>query len=491
MKSSRSALLSCFGEALLVFTGTLALLLLLQKDVFYKADGQQLLQLMRDRQFAPDLHVLYLPGYYLLDATLGWLGLSTFRLASLYSALGVASGAAFVQLGHRALGFGLAPRSWMTALLVSCPSLLLFGTIVELHGPFVGAAGLCYLQLCLLVERPTWLRASVLGLLFFLASGMHGSGALLPAPMLLGFLAMRRGHGELWRDVGRGALAGGLFLALFFSQSLLYQAVGLQAESGAAVDYVDRGFSATRGLQLVPQVFWQEWLRPIFPLSFALLAGIARRELRLEFGALLLGMLPYLVVSALLIAGDPEEGAYLLPLAFFAARLAVQALPQVLVLGLVLLSLALGLREHFLYQSLGAKDRAFAEAIADFTRAESCLLLIGGYHELNACWIWLPDTQCYSLQHVAQLSPEILHALLPRFDEVVVGCHERGVQVILTQDGESFLRDPRAHPLGAGPLLLEHLEQRFSTLRLQSGEIRARLLLPRDRLTQSRGEEAK
>jgi hypothetical protein len=207
--------------------------------------------------------------------------------------------------------------------------------------------------------------------------------------------------------------------------------------------------------------------------------------------ALLLGMLPYLVVSALLIAGDPEEGAYLLPLAFFAARLAVQALPRVLVLGLVLLSLALGLREHFLYQSLGAKDRAFAEAIADFTRAESCLLLIGGYHELNACWIWLPDTQCYSLQHVAQLSPEILRALLPRFDEVVVGCHERGVQVILTQDGESFLRDPRAHPLGAGPLLLEHLEQRFSTLRLQSGEIRARLLLPRDRLTQSRGEEAK
>src|SRR5690606_32718819 len=87
------------------------------------------------------------------------------------------------------------------------------------------------------------------------------------------------------------------------------------------------GIGQPRGLEYLPSVLWHEWLLPFAPLSLAALAGLLRPGLRAETLALGLGLVPYLAFCVLLIVGEPECGAYLLPLALLAARITVLAWP--------------------------------------------------------------------------------------------------------------------------------------------------------------------
>ncbi|MFQ5506378.1 MAG: hypothetical protein ACE5F1_16535, partial [Planctomycetota bacterium] len=267
-------------DTLGLFFLTFLLYSVLAQDVFFKADGPHLVSRLAGGDPHYFHHKLFMPLLIRFGGLLGALGVGPYRAALFFSVTGAAMG---VAAGHA--GFGLLGMPRRVALLAALfvafsPAVMFFGTVVELHGPFFGFAGLAFLGMALVHRHRHRRRAHALSLLLgaltALAAGVHASGLILPAVLLPSLLALSERRIR-WRRALRLALLAAL---VHVAASFL---VSDPLQSG---HFLELGFGHPQGIVHLPGVLLEEWLLPFLPLSLVCLAAFFRPALRLEALAL-------------------------------------------------------------------------------------------------------------------------------------------------------------------------------------------------------------
>ena len=202
--------------ALAWFLGSLLLYLFLGAEVFYKTDGPDLLRLLQTGERHP-WHVGYLPALAVFSRLIEWTGLqlSPIVLGNAFSAVGMATGVALFHAGLRVLGRSKGVREIATALFALSPAATLFGSVVEFHGPVMAAVGLAFWWLAVQIRRPSYWGMALLGCLTHLAFLLHSSSIVLPAWLLLFFLAHRWQPEQRRIAIGQCLVAGMVHSILF------------------------------------------------------------------------------------------------------------------------------------------------------------------------------------------------------------------------------------------------------------------------------------
>ncbi|TAJ13702.1 MAG: hypothetical protein EPO68_13025 [Planctomycetota bacterium] len=458
----------------LLCAGFLALYAALGQDVFYKTDGLALVAYARGGPLWGAVHhALYLPLLHAFDLVVAPLTGSAYRSAVLLSALGTALGVAFAHAGGLRLGFDRARAALFAALVGCAPAVLFFATVVEYHGLFFGAAGLAFWALTRAAERPTPARALALGLATYLAASVHATGHLLPALTCTWLLALRFPL-ERARALVAPCIAGAVHVALLFGVPALTRAFG-----NAATPESQAGFLAQQQFAPLdlPLAFAREWLLAFAPLSLLALWPPRDAKLRLEWYALLVALVPYLLASWALNTGfnTPERGAYWLPLALPAARLAIAQLPRT---GAVLLALACAAAGIF--QVVRHDDPSASRAwLAGFDAARQgkpAVLLIGHSNEAAALLVERPEQEYVALDFLRTLAPETLAAYMPKFMAVTERWKSERERVYITASARELLAlvEPRC-----GPAFRQWLEHAFDVLPVESGSFRGEWLVPK------------
>lgn len=343
-------------DGIVLAAAALLLYGLLGQRVFYKTDGVDLVWLLHEGERHHPWHVGYLPVLAAFRGLVEWTGCSLLRTGALLSACGAAVG---VWGTHRAallMGLGRGAAALAAGLLALNPGTLLFATVVEFHGPLLGAVGLCLWWTARQARAPGWAGMAVLGVLTHGAFLMHGSALFLPALLLPWFLARRwSAGGDRRRDLLLAALAGAVHGALFLLLPRIWPAFyGDYADLSAAMAR-ETSTGRPQGIEWTPTILVQEWLLPLLPLSVAWLPALGRRPLRGEAAALVLGLLPLLYVCVRQLVFEPERGAYLLPLLPVAALLTVRCWGPRLLAALVLLSAGIGVAQVLHHEATTAR----------------------------------------------------------------------------------------------------------------------------------------
>ena len=482
---------SVLWQAPLVAVAAVSLYLVCGRAEFYKTDGTDIVRLLDDHlQGSPGSvwphpwHVGFLPVLERFRELLVALGLvPTFlQLGTWFSAVGAGVGVGFCHAAFRRLA-SREDAWWATLFLGLCPTVTLFATVVEFHGPLLAPVGACVWWTARQIDRPSWFGMVVLGVLCHAAFLMDGQAMFLPLWLLLFFLA-RRGARPSRQDLGFAAVAGAVHAAQWFVMPrLLPEHYGFWADLG-------RGFAAEssigrpQSLDYLPAILWQEWLRPLAPLSWLALGALASGRSRRDAVVLLVGFLPFLYISVRQLVFEPEFGAYLLPMLPAAALLGA-SLP----LGrwgrfaVLVATIGNGLSLHP-FGEVDAVD-ALPDAVAAATGDLQPFLLVGSHREL---------TVVYERMHILARRRDPLReerflwvraqATLPveKFTaEQALGVEHflqlliaQGRAVLITKTAIASLEDPRGAMLAekatlevppneamAGPRFAAHLRARF------------------------------
>jgi hypothetical protein len=458
---------------------------LLGQRAFYKTDGPDLVWLLHQGNLHHPWHVGYLPLFAALRACLEWTGISLIRLGDLFSAIGVALAVYCVHAAERLLGTPRTQAMFAALLLALSPGCLLFATVVEFHGPLLGAVGVCTWWTARCALRPRIWSMLVLGVLTHGAFLMHGSAIFLPMILLPWFLAMRRQHGP-WtgQDWALAVLAGLMHSALFLMLPRLWPSFYGDYADFAAAAAREGSTGRPQSLDWTPQILWQEWLLPLLPLSVAFLPALRRKEFRLEALALLVGFLPFLYICVRQLVDEPEHGAYLLPLLPLAARLTAAVWGNVCLTVMVLGSAAGGLYQLFHLQAdeLGPQSRWYQDVLVAAGGAEP-YVLIDTHREL--CWAYATlrtghaptDPRCqFVYARPVAMSPRaaLAPAHLDGMVKYLLHLHQQGRALVISSDTIRALEDPRGQALRekstlevpastefGGPLYLDALRNTF------------------------------
>ena len=471
------------------FALAFALYLAYGAGVFYRTDGPDLLWLFHEGRPHP-WHVGYLPLLSLWQRLLALLGLapSLLRLGTSFSALGMAAGVALFAAGMRRLGVAPARRTLAAALLVCNPAAMLFATVVEFHGPLLGACGLAFWWTAVQVQRPGWWGMLVLGALTHGAFLLHSSALLLPGWLLPFWLArrwpLRAPRHEL-------LLAGTAGLVHAFAWLLLPRCwpafYGVHADFAAAYAK-ETSIGRPQSLDWTGVIFLQEWFWPLLPVSLTCFVAALRRPLRAEFAAFALGLLPFLYLCVRQLVFVPENGAYLLPLVPAAALLTVAALPLRALVPLAALSAGLALSAPWTLRrwQVGWDDAgSYARFVGGLEQAAAgrpFLALICRHDEMAIAYARLvpyaggePQRDFFYLRETATMPRAGYEAQRPAWIAPLRRLVGAGCSVLVTAGTREFLRDPAAamhaeketqavlpSSTMAGPLLLADLEAAFA-----------------------------
>lgn len=458
----------------LLFAGFLLLYALLGQDVFYKTDGIGLVAYARGGPLWGSVHhPLYLPVLHAFDALVAPLSGSAYRSALLLSAVGSALGVACAHAAGTRLGL-----ERVGALLFACvaglaPAVFFFATVVEYHALFFGAAGFALWCMACTAEKPSPLRALALGLATYLAASIHATGHLLPALFCTWLLALRCPL-ERWRALVAPCIAGGVHVALLFAVPALTRALGNPADPDAQVGFFgDQLFAPVE----LPLAFVREWLLAFTPLSLVMFWRPRDARLRLEWYALLVAAIPYTLASWALNTGyNPSEcGAYWLPLALPAARLATAQLSRARAVLLALVCAGVGAFQVWRHDD----PRASRAWIAGFDAARNgkpSVLLIGHSAEAAALLVERPEQEYVALDFLRTLTPQTLPAQLPQIRAVSERWTREGASIFLTASARELLGlvEPRC-----GPAFRLWLESAFESRPVERGAFHAELLVPK------------
>ncbi|GAB4144240.1 MAG: hypothetical protein Fur0037_12000 [Planctomycetota bacterium] len=481
-------------EAFAFFAGVLALCAALGQKVFYKVDGPDLVYLLHQhvahgQPLHHPWHVGYLPALDLFRRFLALFGAGgdLLRVGELFSAAGVAAGVAFFRAGLRRLGIEGGEARAAALLLALNPGVLFFGSVVEMHGPALGAVGVAFWWMCRSAAAPRAWRMALLGLLTHGAFLMHATNLFLPLLLLPWFVVLRRGTGSARKDLALALLAVAVHAALFVAMPRVFPSFyGDYADLSAAFAR-ESSIQRPQGLEWMPAIFGQEWLLPLLPLSVLVVPAAFRSELRAESLVLALGLLPYLYLATRQLVFEPERGAYLLPLLLPAARICSAFWIGKRGLSvLVVLSMLGGILQILIHErGLAGAYREFANGVAKAARGASRppFVLIGArklpgedgpHDELAMAFASLDPSTFLWVRSQAQMPRE-------RFDPAQAaatvawlgGILDQGRPVLVTEGAMAELATPSEVLRGekdtgqpsndhyAGPLFLDALRKSF------------------------------
>ncbi|MFQ5503407.1 MAG: hypothetical protein ACE5F1_01260 [Planctomycetota bacterium] len=392
----------------LILLVTAALYLWLGQETFYKVDGRQMVLRLAGGYTRHEQHLLYLPLLNAFFGLLAPLGLSPYRVALLWSALGTVAGLAILWPAWRLLGLDRRAASGTTLLIASCPAVVFFATVVELHGTFFAFACLATLLALRHAVQPSWTRAILLGAGIGLAYHAHATGVLLPAllfPWILVLSRERRAPRPPWKESLREdgpklLLAAALLALLIALQPALAGWLGLATDPARAGQMLFQGTDAYRSeksFRFLAGTLWNEWLRPCFPLAVLAVPALfvaARRPLAL---ALHLGLTVYLAATCWVLGSDVERGAYLLPLVVPAALLCAASCRRSGWLALALaVSLCLSVLEVRLVDADPRERERWIDGIETVIGRRSAYLIVGSLEEIDALLIERSDVPFFS-----------------------------------------------------------------------------------------------
>jgi len=452
---------------------------LLRQDVFFKSDGPYLVLNLDEGRCSHPYNAGYMPLLFGFAALARPFGLTAFEIAGYLSVGGTALGIGVVHLAFARLGMARAALHTATGLVFVTPAIAFFATVVEHHGPFLPFAALSFLCAVQFARRPKAWRALLLGASTHVAYLVHGTGNLLPGLLFPLVLAWRARAGTLRSDLGLLALAGTVHLGLFFGL-LEFELGGADAGGGAKLGAIlGEGIGRPRGLTVLPGVLWHELVWPFVPTLLGALLALRIAALRGEWSATAVGAVPYVGICAHLIAGEPEFGAYLLPLAFPLARLTALASGSscAVVFGLAALGIAYSaITSH--ERASAAEQRAWCDGIRDEAADRDVVLVLGGTRELAFTLAGLPQAERLIPSIGAALTPSTEQGedLLARtFDAWLAVQRDAHKVVLFTAGAMADLADPA---IAAGASLVSHVRAQHVVREIASGPLRAWRLTP-------------
>lgn len=466
------------SETLLLGASALVLYALLGQQTFYKTDGPDLVRMLHEGNLRHPWHVGYLPLLDAFRAGLRGLGLefSLIRLGALFSACGVALGLAGFHAGLRALSVPRAVALLATALLALNPGIVLFATVVEFHGPALGAVGLAWWWTCRSARAPSLMALLVLGLFTHAAFVMHSSNLFLPALLLPWFVALRWSRGTMRRDLWLVAAAGAVHAAAFvLMPRFLPAAYGDYADLATAFAR-EASIGRPQSLDWLPVILVQEWVWPLLPLSVAWLAAWRLPHLRPAAVAVCIGLAPYLYLCVRQLVHEPERGAYMLPLLLPAAALSALALPRALVVALAVVSGVSACWGWGVEQA--ALRRAYHDVVLEFREAAgggAWFAIVGRHDEMATCYaVVAPADFAWIRPQAAMPREQCTEDVLAATRNGLLAMHASGRALLLTAGARASLEDPAAVMRGekatadvpptermAGPLFLADLQLWF------------------------------
>ena len=468
----------------LVLLSAAALYLSLGQGALYGDGPGILLELNEGRVFENTAHYLHGPLVVGTLLLLNPLGFSLYQAALVCSALGTAVGVLCVYLASRKLLGDWRPAAWIAAMVATCPGVVFYATVVELHGPFFAFCGLVALALTNLALRPTMGNAVVLGVSTAVASLAHATGHLLPVVALVLCPVLSCGRGtsvEARRWLMLTGVVCLVHLTLAVSVLGLLRLMGL---GGASV-----GFAAGHLLQNVsvywhrlvscPKTFLYEWLLPFFPVSIACVVAVAVADAgarRLLAGLYLLVAF-YVLPTAILVDGN-EFGAYFLPFAWPAAILATRMFSPQWLLLFTVLGLCMAVPRLQARETIHDTRRAVA-AIAELQPAENVFLLAVTRADLELYFVGMPDADFVYLAVLAQHDESEVRASLPVLDQLLGHAMASGQIVLLTEAGRELLLSAEAAAVSpAAAIVAAHLMAAYRPVAVRRAGFRGWQLTP-------------
>ncbi len=421
------------------------------------------------------VHHLYLPMLNGISALLAPIGVSFYTSACLLSALGTAIGVTATHFGCRCMNLSRANCVIVAALVGTCPGIVFFATVLEVHGAFFGFVGLVFWCFARLLRRPSVWSALVAGLASGLAFCAHGSALVLPGAFGLWVLAEARVERAPWRPLlGLLALVAVVHAASIAGARWLFTALGAPGEAGVQGYFETMGSGASLWPELGPTVFY-EWVWAYYPLSILCLVALRSVAGRVRLLALAVAMLPYLAVSLVIVHGMNERGAYLMPFAILGAWLVVHSVSRTVALIAAGVALAVALAAVWEHDEprVSRELAAGIEACAD---GKPVLLFVSDQQHLQASLAFLPGSKFIWLGTLLSVPTGLEQAL---FDRLLGGVREHraagGVAVLpaqtlrlLTQLSEGGNRTAAA--------LLHHFRADYRGTLIESGSFHGRQL---------------
>ncbi len=335
-------------------------------------------------------HPLYLPVGELLQTVLGT---SPYESLLVLSALATGLAASLVHATARALGFDQVLALAATLVFALLPAVAHFGTVVEMHAPFVAAYGCCWLLAARWRNCTGAGLALVLGALSGAATLLHATGHL--AVLVLGpswclLASPRPGRGACVRALGALLVAHATVWGVGF---LCLQHLRPPLHDDDPVRFLARHWEAAGLVGASGHAFWAEWLLPFLPVSLVLPVVAAMPQWRRAGSWSLLVVAGYVLLSGILLwSRNLEHGSYLLVLAAPLVLLCAAALPRTLTWLMVPLAAAATLHQ------LGAVDRepadpVFGVAVAESVAAVPAMVVVGGFGERDGAVQRLPHAR--------------------------------------------------------------------------------------------------
>ena len=434
----------------LLLGGLFALVYLSFGQTTLYGDGLNILQGLVDHRLGQARHFLAMPLFHLWVEAMACAGVAPHRALTVLAALGSALGLVCTHLAGRTMGLSRMQCALATAMVAGAPPVFFYATVVEFHGPFLGAAQLAFLAAASFMQRPAIGRAVVLGLAVTAAWLMHSSGFLLGLTlgcMILGWRGSRP---------PRSRRSLGLLAAIAIATQALSTAMALLVLHHAGLLVADlqvlrfgllAGPIGTLALH-VPGIVMGEWFCVYQPLASAFLLVPLRREWRAPFLGVLAGVGVFCLLSTLLLSRS-EWGAYLLPVAAPMAVLVARVFSARVCAAIALCGLAIGSTSVVWHDQKGPLYRNLASGLERARGDAHAILLTASTDEWGAVLVMGREIVAWPLFSEMLVPPEAIPARAERFADVIESRRPHGGRVFVSSESMRFLESgviPTASP---------------------------------------------
>jgi hypothetical protein len=433
----------------------------LGQTTLHHNDGHRILRLLELGELDFGRHHLAVPWMYAFhEWVTAPLGVSPHRSVTLLNAISSAAAVGLVFSGARVAQLSRPAAIVAATLFGGCFPVLFFASLVEFHGVFLPWVTLSFWLGCCWNRRGGQPWAVAMGAVAGVATQLHSMGIFASGVFVLQHWASRPDR-AFGRKLAESAAAIAAHAAVFAAGTMLWQGLGWSV--GSALDALPRGMAlATALAERLPLTCWREFALPFLPLSLVTVWALTRANHRAVGGALVLGALPYIALSALIL-GVSEHGAYLAALAAPMSLLAARAVPLRPLAAAAVAALLCNLSLTWRHDTEGARYRGFVAGLEQVVGPQRSLLLYcedpvpgpdAHVDELAAVRVFAPETESWRLGELAAAPPERVRQQLADM-AAALPTLTQGARLLMGRSSYDALRARYS----SGPIVLKAIEQ--------------------------------